>query len=106
MKQMTATELQQRLAAPGEPPVILDVREGWEMKICALPHTTHVPMGQIPARLDELDPGRETVVVCHHGVRSLRVAYFLESRGFRNLYNLQGGVDAWARDVDPAMHKY
>lgn len=106
MKQLTVRELKDRLAAPGEPPVLLDVREGWELNICALPGAVHIPMGQIPARLDELDPRRETVVVCHHGVRSLRVAHFLESRGFRNLYNLQGGVDAWAREIDPAMHKY
>jgi len=106
MRQLSVRELQQRLAAGGEPPVLLDVRESWELKICALPASLHIPMGQIPARLAELDPARETVVVCHHGVRSLRVAYFLEGQGFKNLYNLQGGVDAWAREIDPAMHKY
>ena len=106
MQQLTVRDLEQRLAQPDEPPVILDVREGWELKICALPDSTHIPMGQIPARLEELDPERETVVVCHHGVRSLRVAHFLEGRGFRTLYNLQGGVDAWAREIDPSMHTY
>lgn len=106
MQQMTVHQLKERLDRPGPKPVILDVREGWELGICALPGSTHIPMGQIPARLDELDPGRETVVVCHHGVRSLRVAYFLASRGFGALYNLQGGVDAWAREIDPAMRKY
>lgn len=106
MQQMTVRELQERLAAPGEKPLILDVREGWELNICALPGSTPIPMGQVPARLDALDPEQETIVVCHHGVRSLRVAWFLESRGFRKLYNLQGGVDAWAREIDPAMHTY
>ena len=106
MQQLTVRDFKQRLTQPGAPPLILDVREGWELKICALPGTTHIPMGQIPTRLDELDPECETVVVCHHGVRSLRVAHFLESRGFRNLYNLQGGVDAWAREIDFAMHTY
>ncbi len=106
MQQMTVRALRERLAQPGEPPLLLDVREGWELNICALPGSTHLPMGQIPARLQELDPQRETVVVCHHGVRSLRVAYFLASHGFSKLYNLQGGVDAWAREIDPAMHKY
>jgi len=106
MQQLSVSELKDRLAAGDEPPVILDVREGWELKICSLPHITHIPMGQIPARLEELDPDRETVVVCHHGVRSLRVAHFLESRGFSKLYNLRGGVDAWAREIDPAMHTY
>jgi rhodanese-related sulfurtransferase len=106
MQQMTVHDLKQRLGQPGETPVILDVREGWELNICALPGTTHIPMGQVPARLAELDPERETVVVCHHGVRSLRVAYFLESQGFRQLFNLQGGVEAWARAIDPAMRHY
>lgn len=106
MKQLSVRELNERLAAGGDAPLILDVREGWELKICSLPHILHIPMGQIPARLEELDPSRETVVVCHHGVRSLRVAHFLESHGFSKLYNLQGGVDAWAREIDPAMHTY
>ena len=106
MQQMTVHQLKDRLEQGAARSVLLDGREGWELHICALPESTHVPMGQIPTRVDELDPERETVVICHHGVRSLRVAYFLASRGFRNLYNLQGGLDAWAREIDPAMHKY
>ncbi len=99
MQQMTVRALKERLAQPGEKPVLLDVREGWELNICALTGALHIPMGQIPARVDELDPEQELVVVCHHGVRSLRVSHFLASRGFSKLYNLQGGVDAWAREI-------
>jgi rhodanese-related sulfurtransferase len=106
MQQMSVRELKERLAQPGDKPVLLDVREGWELKICALPGVLHIPMGQVPARITELDPQQEMVVVCHHGVRSLRVAHFLASRGFSKLCNLQGGVDAWAREIDPAMHTY
>ena len=106
MQPLTVRALQERLAQPGEPPVILDVREGWEMQICALPGSKHIPMGQIPDRLTELDPARETVVVCHHGVRSRRVIGFLEIHGFTSLYNLTGGVDAWAREIDPRMPTY
>ena len=106
MRQMTAHELKERLAQPDDKPVLLDVREGWELNICALSGALHIPMGQVPARIEELSPEQEMVVVCHHGVRSLRVAHFLESRGFSKLYNLQGGVDAWAREIDPAMHTY
>ena len=106
MQSLTVRALKERLALPDEPPVILDVREGWEMQICALPGSTHIPMGQIPDRLSELDPARETVVVCHHGVRSRRVIGFLEPRGFTQLYNLTGGVDAWAREIDPGMPTY
>ena len=106
MQQMTVRELKERLAQPGARPVLLDVREGWELKICALPGALHIPMGQVPTRTEELDPQQEIVVVCHYGVRSQRVAHFLASRGFSKLYNLQGGVDAWAREIDPAMHTY
>jgi len=106
MQQMTVRELRERLAQSGTQPILLDVREGWELNICALPGALHIPMGQIPTRTGELDPEQEMVVVCHHGVRSMRVAYFLASRGFSKLYNLQGGVNAWAREIDPAMHTY
>lgn len=106
MQQMTVQQLKERLDQPGPKPVILDVREAWELRICALPDTTHVPMGQVAARLGELDPERETVVVCHYGVRSLQVAMLLARRGFTRLYNLQGGVNAWARQVDSTMQTY
>jgi rhodanese-related sulfurtransferase len=106
MRQMTVHELKERLAQPGEKPVLLDVRESWELNICALPGTLHISMGQVPARTGELDPQQELVVVCHHGVRSLHVAHFLASRGFSKLCNLQGGVDSWAREIDPAMRTY
>jgi len=106
MRTMTVRALSERLAAPGPRPVILDVREEWEIRLCALPGTLHIPMGQIPARIEELGRQDEIVVVCHHGIRSRRVIGFLESQGFTGLHNLHGGLDAWARDVDPAMHKY
>lgn len=106
MEQLSVRALQERLAAPGAPPVILDVREGWEVQRCALPRTTHIPMGQIPDRITELQTDQEIVVVCHHGVRSQHVAQFLEHQGFTRLYNLRGGIDAWAREIDPAMATY
>jgi len=106
MQQMTVRDLKTRLDQTGTKPVILDVREDWETKLCALPGSTLIPMGQVPARSAELDPEREIVVVCHHGIRSLHVAKFLANQGFKRLYNLQGGVDAWAREIEPTMHKY
>lgn len=87
-------------------PVLLDVREPWEFQICHINGSTLIPMGQIPTRLDELDPSQEIVVICHHGIRSRQVAMFLMSRGFGNLINLSGGVEAWAREVDPQMATY
>lgn len=107
MQQMSPTELQARLAgSDAPPPLILDVREPWEVNICALPQATHIPMAQIPARIEELARDREIVVMCHHGVRSQHVAYFLASQGFAKLYNLRGGIDAWAKEVEPGMPKY
>jgi rhodanese-related sulfurtransferase len=87
-------------------PLLLDVREPWEFQTCRLPESHHVPMNQIPARLAELDPEADTVVICHHGARSLQVGLFLERQGFTRVHNLAGGLDAWARSVDPAMPTY
>ncbi len=85
---------------------IIDVREPWEHAICRLPGARLVPMDSLPQRLAELDPGCPTVVVCHHGVRSYQVALWLERSGFTDVVNLSGGIDAWARDVDPGMDTY
>jgi len=87
-------------------PQLLDVREPWEVQACRIPEAIHVPMREIPARLSELDCEADTVVICHHGVRSMRVAMFLEQQRFSRVYNLTGGVDAWARTVNPAMPTY
>ncbi|MGE0874664.1 MAG: rhodanese-like domain-containing protein [Burkholderiales bacterium] len=107
MKNTTPAELAARLADPGgAPPVLLDVREPWEFQTCRIGNSLLVPMREIPARLGELDPAAETVVICHHGTRSMQVAMFLERQGFTNVYNLAGGVDAWARSVDRAMPTY
>lgn len=106
METMTVRALSDRLAAPGPKPVILDVREEWELRLCALPGTLHIPMGQIPSRIGDLDRHDEIVVVCHHGIRSAHMIRFLEGLGFTRLINLHGGLDAWAREIDPIMHKY
>ena len=107
MEQITPTELKSWLDDPTRPrPLLLDVREPWEVAICVLPGSRHVPMNTIPARAAELDPAADTVVICHHGARSFQVGLFLEHKGFARVYNLFGGVDAWARSVDPAMATY
>lgn len=106
MNHLTPAELKTRLSAGDSPPIILDVREPWEVKICALPQATHIPMAQIPSRLAELDRERDIVVMCHHGIRSQHVAHFLAGQGFGRLFNLRGGIDAWAKEVDPKMAKY
>jgi rhodanese-related sulfurtransferase len=87
-------------------PVLLDVREPWEFQTCRIGDALHIPMREIPRRLGELNVEADTVVICHHGVRSLQVAHFLEQQRFARVYNLTGGVNAWARSVDPAMPVY
>ena len=107
MQQLTPRQLADWLAdASRAAPVLLDVREPAEYELCHLEGASLLPMREIPARIAELDPARDTVVICHHGGRSLQVALYLEKNGFARVHNLQGGVDVWAQDVDPAMRRY
>ena len=107
MTNVTPAELRAWLADPERPaPLLLDVREPWEFATCRIESSLLVPMREIPARLGELDRAAETVVVCHHGMRSMQVALYLQRQGFENVYNLAGGVDAWARTVEPRMPVY
>ena len=106
MRRFTARQLQEYLEKVDTRPLLLDVREPWEYQICRLPDSRLVPMRQLPAANEGLDPGSEIVVACHHGMRSLAVARYLEQAGFTNIINLDGGVAAWARDVDPTMPTY
>jgi rhodanese-related sulfurtransferase len=87
-------------------PVLVDVRQPWEFDVCRIDGSKPLPMSAIPARFMELDRSAETVVICHHGARSYQVCMFLEHQGFTNIYNLYGGVAAWAQQVDPAMPTY
>ncbi len=105
MQRLNAQELKTRLSA-AEPPLVLDVREPWEVQVCAMAGSKHIPMREIPTRLAEIDRDRDVVVLCHHGVRSLAVANFMAAQGFTRLYNLDGGINAWAKEVDPGMAKY
>lgn len=107
MQQLTPRQLADWLAdASRAAPVLLDVREPAEYELCHLEGASLLPMREIPARIAELDPARDTVVICHHGGRSLQVALYLEKNGFARVHNLQGGVDVWAQDVDQAMRRY
>ena len=113
MRQLTGPELLARHAAgaDGTPPMLLlDVREAWEfahapVHVAGL-QTLHIPMGEIPARLAELDPAQPVVCICHHGMRSAQVVAFLERQGFEAAYNLGGGIDAWSQQVDPNVARY
>lgn len=110
MQQISVSELAEWLAASRRnertQPVMVDVREPWEHEICRIEGAITLPMAAVPPRLQELDPDAETVVICHHGVRSFQVALFLERNGFSSVHNLAGGIDAWSHEVEPAMPKY
>lgn len=91
---------------PNDEIVLLDVREPVELSMAAINGAVHIPMAQIPSRLNELDSTKTIVVMCHGGVRSMAVAQLLKSSGFDNVHNLTGGIDAWSRQVDVAVPRY
>lgn len=97
-------------AAQGLKPVLLDVREPWEVATARITlngaSSVTVPMQQIPARLAEIDPQQPILALCHHGVRSQQVGLFLDRQGYPEVYNITGGIDAWSRQVDPGVPVY
>ena len=107
MQQVRARQLAEWLADESRPaPLLLDVREPWEVELCRIEGSAHIPMHLVPMRCEELDSARDIVVICHHGGRSMQVAMFLERKGFGTVFNLMGGVEAWAGEVDPTMRRY
>ena len=107
MRELSPAELAAWLADPARArPLLLDIREPWEFQTCRIADSLLMPMREVQARLGEIEPATEVVVICHHGGRSLQVAQFLARQGYAGVHNLTGGVDAWARSVDPAMPVY
>lgn len=108
VREVSARALAQALEGP-EPsrPVILDVRNPDEVRLAAIRGSVHIPMHELPARLDEVREmaDRPLVVLCHHGVRSYQAAAFLDSMGIPAA-SLRGGIEGWAADVDPRMPRY
>lgn len=105
MDEITTQELKARLDG-NDRPLLLDVRQDWETRLCRLPNAVHIPIEEIELRYEELNPQDEIVVYCHQGVRSAAVAEYLRGLGFQNVRNLAGGLDYWARTVDPGMRRY
>ncbi|TPW20673.1 MAG: Dinucleotide-utilizing enzymes involved in molybdopterin and thiamine biosynthesis family 2 [Elusimicrobia bacterium] len=101
---ITVEQLKERMAKGGV--VVVDVREPHELDICRLNGTLHIPMGQIAERISELDPAAEILVHCRSGGRSGKVVEFLQSKGFKNVHNVAGGILAWAERIDPSMATY
>jgi sulfur-carrier protein adenylyltransferase/sulfurtransferase len=103
---ISPAELKERLDR-GDKFRLIDVREPDEWAIAQLPTAELLPMSQFQQHgVEQLDPGEDIVVYCHHGMRSGRVQDYLKAKGFINVKNLTGGIDAWATQVDPAMKRY
>jgi rhodanese-related sulfurtransferase len=92
--------------AGGDGPVLLDVREEWEHRYVRFPGSIHIPLSRLPENLDRLTPLRSVIVYCHTGIRSLLACYLLSRNGFQDIKNLDGGIDAYARTVDPRLPRY
>ena len=106
VREVDPSEIARRLRTEPGRLLLLDVREGYERDVARIDPSLHIPMSEVPDRLAEIDAEREVVVYCHTGVRSAMVAGFLEQHGYRHVANLRGGVDAWSREVDPAVSRY
>ena len=119
MQQLQASQVadwakQQAAAHPSLVPIVLDVREAWEVQTASVPNEeatqgfklVHMPMRTVPARYPELDRHQPVACLCHHGARSMQVAYFLEQNGFTQVVNIQGGIHAWASEHDPRIPLY
>ena len=94
------------MRAAGKAHTVLDIREARELDICRLEGALHIPMAAIPACTDDLPTKEPLVVICHHGARSQMVVDLLRDAGFDNAVNLDGGIDAWACEVDQSMRRY
>src|SRR6201981_2308960 len=112
-------EAKQEMAVPGisvvdlkakldrkDPFVLVDVREPYEYEICSIPGSKLIPLGELPARLSELDSADDIVLHCKVGGRSAKALRVLQEAGFRKLNTLRGGITAWADEVDPIVPKY
>ena len=106
MNEITASEAASILAEDPDSHVLLDVREAVELQIAALDNALHIPMGEIPARIGELDRGKTIICLCKSGGRSAQVGHYLLGQGFTRVINLAGGINAWSEDVDDSVPLY
>jgi rhodanese-related sulfurtransferase len=105
IKEVLPQELQELLVS-GQEYVLLDVRQPWEFEICQLPGSINISLNDLDSSVAQLPDEKEIVTICHHGVRSKQAAILLKRYGYTKVMSLQGGIDAWARDVNPTMERY
>ncbi len=106
VQQISPIDLQYQLSKVPSEFCLVDVREPFEYEIAHIKGSLLIPMQTIAEHLERLDKTKALVIICHHGIRSQQVAYFLEQRGFKRLFNLSGGIDAWSCDCNKSMVRY
>jgi rhodanese-related sulfurtransferase len=106
MEEISATEAAEMLRDQSEQTILLDVREELELEAAAVADALHLPMGEIPARLAEIDKSKSVICMCRSGGRSAQVADFLARQGYTRVFNLTGGIHAWSDLVDNSIAKY
>ena len=104
--ELTPEQVQQMLREDAAAFVLLDCREPHEWTVAHIGGASHIPMGDIPGRIQELDPDAPIVVYCHHGMRSLSVTQFLRERDFADVKSMAGGIDAWSLRIDSSVPRY
>ncbi|MBI5533737.1 MAG: sulfurtransferase [Deltaproteobacteria bacterium] len=103
--EISPSQLHDRLGTTPKP-MLVDVRQPFEHETCSLPDSLLIPLGELSERLEELDPAQPIVVYCHHGIRSLSAAVFLQNAGFPDVVSLAGGIERWAVEIDPTVPRY
>jgi len=103
--QISVIDLQEKLSSDVKP-LLLDVREEHEFKYAHIQGSLNIPLNQISQRINEIDKDTQSVVICHHGMRSQQAAGFLDKAGYRQIYNLSGGIDAWSVECDSIVLRY
>jgi rhodanese-related sulfurtransferase len=106
IQEINCNELNIRLKQPHNKPVLLDVRNDDEFELCHIPGSIHIPLHNISQFMETLNKNDELVCICHHGYRSFKAALLLEQNGFSMIFNLKGGIDEWAKNIDPTMKQY
>ena len=99
-------ELVHEMIEAGEDLIILDVRDDWEWEHAQIEEAIHIPLGELAARVEELDLNREIIIYCHHGDRSIDGCLLLWEHGFRKVRSLTGGIEAWSELIDPSVPRY
>src|SRR5205085_10568545 len=107
VRQISPRDLAVRVTS-GQTTRLIDVRQPWENELAALPGSLLIPLNELAQRSQEipLDAGLVIIVYCHHGIRSLSAAGYLERLGLTNVFSLSGGIDAWSCEIDPSVPRY